>query len=575
MTTTPGLTIAGIPYTGPSQQISSAAVNVPTYNYGVAATQLSTTTNSGLFRGTLSAHGNLIAMSINMGNYYIDSSVGLGVYIPYLTGYLREYWRDPTKMDLGADSAIPAITSVIPASFKNFSGNLIYYIDLQLTRLTGSNFFDNFTFLNVLNQALNWVTTSNNYLVGLKNSETKNLEYYGSQNYQEFLTQGFSKYKDSIALKTALKNLGKIITEINEGYFGTSNSIASIMLKSGLGTVGNLTAKLNSANINVSNIYNESYTQQISQILSTITNPSDLNLIQQVLKTTVSNLSSPLDYTNLQKVSGLQNDSVFQSLKDFGKDIKGRTPFLTVETGKDLVAIIDNVLSEITDNVSNLNKDGGLLPQSIIDQLRNFLPISPDNGPINILNVIGMSSGYLTNDFKIVNENLLAIEQSSYGIQIHNALIDIGNSWKSYQGARQTSADNVTVTPFVSETEFNNKVAAYKTLLATVAEDPNFKSTVETLNAAYNRICEATYIEVTNFNRANFTTEIFRENTQIYSFVDSLPSYAADTQDIAIDTLLYNMCQPNEAGDIAKSILNQYKNNLSLGNIGVKITGTV
>ena len=573
--TTPGLTIAGIPYTGPSQQISSAAVNVPTYNYGVAATQLSTTTNSGLFRGTLSAHGNLIAMSINTGNYYIDSSVGLGVYIPYLTGYLREYWRDPTKMDLGADSAIPAITSVIPVSFKNFSGNLIYYIDLQLTRLTGSNFFDNFTFLNVLNQALNWVTTSNNYLVGLKNSETKNLEYYGSQNYQEFLTQGFSKYKDSIALKTALNNLGKIITEINEGYFGTSNSIASIMLKSGLGAVGNLTAKLNSANINVSNIYNESYTQQISQILSTITNPADLNTIQQVLKTTVSNLSSPLDYTNLQKVSGLQNDSIFQSLIDFGKDIKSRAPFLTVETGKDLVAIIDNVLSEITDNVSTLNKDGGLLPQSIIDQLRNFLPISPDNGPINILNVIGMSSGYLTNDFKIVNENLLAIEQSSYGIQIHNALIDIGNSWKSYQGARQTSEDNVTVTPFVSETEFNNKVAAYKTLLATVAEDPNFKSIVETLNAAYNRICEATYIEVTNFNRANFTTEIFRENTQIYSFVDSLPSYAADTQDIAIDTLLYNMCQPNEAGDIAKSILNQYKNNLSLGDIGVKITGTV
>lgn len=573
--TTPGLTIAGIPYTGPSQQISSAAVNVPTYNYGVAATQLSTTTNSGLFRGTLSAHGNLIAMSINTGNYYIDSSVGLGVYIPYLTGYLREYWRDPTKMDLGADSAIPAITSVIPVSFKNFSGNLIYYIDLQLTRLTGSNFFDNFTFLNVLNQALNWVTTSNNYLVGLKNSETKNLEYYGSQNYQEFLTQGFSKYKDSIALKTALNNLGKIITEINEGYFGTSNSIASIMLKSGLGAVGNLTAKLNSANINVSNIYNESYTQQISQILSTITNPADLNTIQQVLKTTVSNLSSPLDYTNLQKVSGLQNDSIFQSLIDFGKDIKSRAPFLTVETGKDLVAIIDNVLSEITENVSTLNKDGGLLPQSIIDQLRNFLPISPDNGPINILNVIGMSSGYLTNDFKIVNENLLAIEQSSYGIQIHNALIDIGNSWKSYQGARQTSEDNVTVTPFVSETEFNNKVAAYKTLLATVAEDPNFKSIVETLNAAYNRICEATYIEVTNFNRANFTTEIFRENTQIYSFVDSLPSYAADTQDIAIDTLLYNMCQPNEAGDIAKSILNQYKNNLSLGDIGVKITGTV
>jgi hypothetical protein len=35
------------------------------------------------------------------------------------------------------------------------------------------------------------------------------------------------------------------------------------------------------------------------------------------------------------------------------------------------------------------------------------------------------------------------------------------------------------------------------------------------------------------------------------------------------------MAQPNIAGDIVKSILNQYKNSQELSEIGVKITGSV
>lgn len=574
---TTGVTIDGIEYRGPVVGATSADPLVGAFacDDDLLPPNPNIPSSTGLFTGSLSAHGNIVAMTTNSGGYkYVDNNGFLAIQ-PFLSGYMREYWRDPTAMSLGADSAIPAITAVIPSTFTGISGNLLYYIDLQLTRLSGSNFFDNFHFINMFSQALNWVTTSNNYLVALKNSELNNLQYYGSDTYQEFLTQGFSKYKSGTALRTALINVGKIVTEINAGHFGTPNSIAAILINSNLGSIGNLLEKLNAANINTDNIYNEQYSQQISQILLTINNPSDLSTIQGVLKTKVINLTSPLDYTSIEKCSGLRNDSLFKSLSDFGKDIKQRVPFLSVDTGQQLVDTIDFVLEEISENVSNLSSGGSLLPQNIINQLRDFLPVSPDNGPITILNVIGMAAGYLTNDFKIVNENLLEIEQTSYGSQIHTVLKDISIAWKNYALSLKNDTESNPGTSYFTETVYKNKLVEYNQLLSTIAGDPEFSDRVQKLNAAYNRICEATYYEVTNFNRANFSTELFRENSQIYSFVESLPSYAADTQNIATDTLLYNMCQPNDAGNVAKSVLNQYKNSQTLGNIGVKITGSV
>jgi hypothetical protein len=571
------LIISGLPYAGPTTSASSTNPLLNGYRCPgeVLPPDPIVPSSAGIFVGTLSAHGNLIAMATNEGIYNYINNNGFLAIAPYLSGYLREYWRNPASMSLGRDSAIPAITAVIPASFTDISGNLLYYIDLQLTRLTGSNYFDNFSFINVFNQVLNWVTTSNGYIVGLKNSENTNVQYYGSNNYQEFLTQGYSRYKSSIALKRSLSNLGRIITEINIGYFGTPNSIASIMIKSGLSSVGNLVEKLNAANVNINNIYNSVYSQQISQVLLTINSPSDLIIIQDVLKTTVSNLKSPLDYISIEKTSGVQNDSFFRTLVEFGIDIRQRTPLLIVETGAELVEIIDSVLDEITPNIENLASEGTLLPQTIIDELRNYLPISSDNGPVSMLDVIGMASGYLTEDFKIVNDGLLTIENSAYGIQIHNALEDIGFSWKAYSASVRSVQDGDVATTFFTKIQYDAKITEYNNLLATIASDPIFSATVESINAAYNRICQATYYEVTNFNRANFSTEIYRDNSQIYNFVNNMPAYAADNQNIGTDTMLYNMCQPNESGDIAKSILNQYKNTQALGEIGVKITGTV
>jgi len=455
-----GLIINGIQYQGPVLGASDADPLIGAFvcNDELMPTNSSVPTSTGLFIGSLSAHGNIVAMITNSGGYnYVDNN-GFFALKPYLTGYMREYWRDPTKLSLGKDTAIPALTGVVSNATDLISGNLLYFIDLQLTRLAGNNFFDNFSFINIFNQVVNWVTTSNNYLVALKTSNDKSLKYFGSDNYQQLLTQGFSKYKSGIALRQSLRNLGKIITEINEGYFGTSNSIAAIMIKSGLGNTGNLTSKLTASGVNLENIYDPRYTQQISQTLQTITAQSDLNTIQQVLKTTVSNLISPLDYTSLEKTSGLQNDSVFQTLIEFGKDIKSRAPLITVETGVELVQAIDLVLDEVTSNVSSLSAEGKLLPTSIIDNLRSYLPVGENNGPVTVIDVIGMGTGYLTNDFKIVNENLLLIEQSGYGSQLHNALRDISLKFKALKLASdpiQISESEVAVNNFFEQNAYD------------------------------------------------------------------------------------------------------------------------
>jgi hypothetical protein len=81
--------------------------------------------------------------------------------------------------------------------------------------------------------------------------------------------------------------------------------------------------------------------------------------------------------------------------------------------------------------------------------------------------------------------------------------------------------------------------------------------------------------EVVNYNKANITPSDYTDNSIIYSFVESLPSYAADAQNIGTDLLLYGLCQNNQSGDIVKTILGQFKNNQTLSNVGVRISGIV
>ncbi len=85
-------------------------------------------------------------------------------------------------------------------------------------------------------------------------------------------------------------------------------------------------------------------------------------------------------------------------------------------------------------------------------------------------------------------------------------------------------------------------------------------------------MCLLLDLEVQNYNKANASINgtIVRDNSIIYSFVNSLPSYASDTQGLGTDFMLYNMCQDNQAGDLVKSVMNQYKNKTLFSSIGVK-----
>jgi hypothetical protein len=560
------------------------------YNYGIDITDRSYIPSAnGAYTGTLSAHGSITAMQLNQGGYKVVytgffRNIGEGLsepdytYEPWLTGFLREYWRDPKSCTFGSDSAIPALTGVMPARFTQTPGNALYYIDLQMTRLSGSNFFNNSHFINSFNQALAWIQSSNQYLAALKNIENNNLNYYGSKTYQEFLTQGFSNYAIGQALRLSLRNIGRMVEQIPSSYFGTANAVAKQLLDSGLGSIGQLTTKLANADINISDIYNPIYTNQIVVILESINNQNDLRTIQGVLKSSVPNISNAYDFVSIERTSGRSNDSIFTTLADFGRNIYQRSPGFNLTTGKELADLIDSVLSQATQNVEALATQSSLLPPEITASFRLKLPESPTGGTVNILNVIGCASGYLLDQLTQVNEAINQLNSTSYKTQLHDAFRSINNAFNGYLNSYNPGSTEFGISPgydFRLESEFNTTKSQYYTLVSTIANDPAMQTIVSKINSNWDNLCENLSYEVINYNKANLDVSEYTDNSQILDFVSSLPSYANDPGGLGTDFFLYNLCQANQAGDIVKSILNEAKNNEKLANSGVKIRGTV
>ena len=149
---------------------------------------------SGVYLGSLSSLGNMVAMSLNTGKFKFVNTINGEVITPesyeynqytglfdapvwseetkkqlagtapntspYMTGYFREYFRDPVQCTFGNTSPMPALTGVMPSKFTDMQGNFVYYVDLQLGRLTGSNNFNNNYFINSFNNCLGWVLTT-------------------------------------------------------------------------------------------------------------------------------------------------------------------------------------------------------------------------------------------------------------------------------------------------------------------------------------------------------------------------------------------------------------------------------
>ena len=599
--------------------------------------------NSGVYSGSLSSLGNMVAMALGNGEYQVKvvtagetaegtfeanqivpvsvwSTVTLtgrnpptALLAPYSVGYIREYWQDPAGTTFGANSAIPALTGVFPDPFTNFAaapitnspGNFVAYADIQMQRLSGSNTWDNAHFMNVFNQALGWVLTSNDYLAALQNAQSNTLSNFGSANYKGFVSQGFDKYQQGLALRKALTNVGTMVQVIPEGFFGTPNAVAKFLVDVGLGAVGSLSDKLYAAGVNFDDIYNTGYVNIITNILNTITNQADLIVIQDVVESTIPKINSPLAYTSIEIASGLTNDSAFPNFAAFGRDIYQRAPGLGSLTGASLVALINSIQTDITANVEaitgnvTVGNSVPLLSQSIIDSLRTYLPLGAGNGPVSILNVIGTGAGYLLEGIRAVNLAISQLYATSYGPQIRDILTEISRFKSGYaltEAEVKAAASFTPVPPQVTgvnsngdviiisaggpgywQTKLEAKKTEYLNLLSAIAADSTgeIPTIVAQINENWLWCCRTLYYEMRNYNKANFTVTAFNDNSQYLSFVSSLPGYGADPQNIGTDYLLYGICMPNEAGDTVKAVLGQGKTNQLLGENGVLVKNII
>ena len=589
--------------------------------------------NSGVYFGSLSSLGNMVAMALGTGEYQVkivtagttaqgsfevdqvlpaktwanltpagNAPMPTAVIAPYSVGYIREYWKDPSGTTFGANSAIPALTGVFPDPFTNFGGapitdrpgNFVAYADLQMQRLSGSNTWNNAHFMNVFNQTLGWVLTSNDYLAALQNAQSNTLSNFGSDNYTEFVSQGFSKYQKGIALRKALTNVGTMVQVIPEGYFGTPNAVAKFLVDIGLGWVGGLSDKLYQANIRFDDIYNPGYVNVITNILNTITNQADLEVIQDTVESTIPKMFSPLAYTSIEIASGLTNDSAFPNFAAFGRDIYQRAPSISLLTGVSLVALIDSIQTDITANVEaitgnvTVGNSVPLLSQAIIDSLRTYLPLGAGTGPVSMLNVIGTGSGYLLDGIRAVNIAISQLYATDYGPRIRDILTEISRFQSGYALTETEVKAAASFTPVPAptvaadgtfipgglgywQTKLEAKKTEYLNLLSEIAADTNgnIPVLVAQINENWLWCCRNLYYEMRNYNKANFTVSSFNDNSQYLSFVGSLPSYGADPQNIGTDYLLYGICLPNEAGDIVKNVLAQGKIDYLLGEAGV------
>lgn len=594
--------------TGPGPVIETTKLtnydNGFTYDISLP-TQSYVPSNSSVYEGSLSAHGNMVAMQVSGGSYKYEASSDptnvdadgnrMSVIKPYLTGYLREYWRDPAKTTLGNNSAIPALTGVMPVQFVLTPGNALYYMDLQMTRLSGSNYWNNYHFISAFQKLIKWSEYNRNYLESLRIAQTNQIKYSGYDSLLSYLTQGFDLYYQGTSLRLALNNLGRLIMEVPNGYFGTSNAVANFLLKQGLGDLGGLREKLVAANVNFNDIYNPIYTQSITEILLSINNQKTLSTIQGYLMSNIPNIKSLNDYTSIEACAGIANDSVFQSFIDMGKDLYKKSANFYVATGADLVNIINSVNENIPKDLysklltekntaQNTTVLNSIAPQSVNATTVFEQSIVQPNDSITqptLYDVIGCATGYLTQQLNQVNSGIDQLSASQYGTLIHNALNAISIAFSNMRSAYlhfdpdKPWSQNLIYQNYDTGlmNQYNIKVQEYYSLLNTIAADPSMQSIVTQINTNWDDLCSKLNSEVQNYNKSNITTEYPQSNSAIFEFVENFPNYAIDSVNLDVDKFLQDLCQQNEAGDSVQTAFSYYKNQIPISRIGLLFSG--
>ena len=530
---------------------------------------------SGIYQGSLSSQGNMVAMQLNELDFNLVVENGWLIAKPFHEGYFKTYFKDPKGDIFGANTQMPALTGVMPDKYTDVPGSAVYYTDIQLYRMSGSNQWDQFYFINTFGQIVGWVLQTNNYIVALQKAEQTNLAYYGADSFQVLTTQGFNNYQVGTALVTAFRNIGNIASLITakntagQPYFGTANAVAEVLIDNGLGYINDLSTNLYAAGVNFDDIGNTLYTDFITDQLRQITNTADLQTIQEVLGSNVPNIANPLDYTRIDRASGLPNDSLFVDFRAVGEDFADRAPNLVLTNGGEIADLITQIQSNVTVGVEELAGTTTLLNQATIDSLRAFLPFGANNEPITMLNVIGMASGYQNVIMTEVNDGIAQLFATDYGPQIRDTFTEI---------SRLSARLPLTTAEFSQsaatwDTQLENKKNEYYTLIDTIMADTtgNIPVIVEQINSNWDKFTSNLYYEFKNYNKANVQAGSFGDNQTVFSFVQSIPGYAADQANIATDYMLYGLTQDNIGGEVARTVLDTGKNDNFLQQAGVTI----
>lgn len=491
-----------------------------------------------LYNGSLSGFGGMIAQRISPG------------YSPNVTyaGRYRNYLGTVTSQNLGAN-VLPAITQTVPSTVSGISGVMTYHLDRAVNLPMGSTSGQDLaTISTVIGQASGYVQQSNMYLAAIKKAEETNLAYYGYTSYQEYITQGWLKYKQGLALVPAFTNIGTMTDSIFTGKFGTPGAVAYVLLGRDLGSVGNLEAKLIENRINTADIMNPMYDAQLRAILSSINSTDDLNTIQTTIESTIPDMSSALDYTDISRCAGRSNDSAFADFAEIGVDLYNKSPYLSIERGSDIAYIIQNIDTTVSANVEAVASTTSLLDSSITNSLRTQFPVSPTNGDLTVFDVIGSPSGYYANNVTVINTAIDELDNTAYGPKIR-ANLQLLVNFTNY--ANIILGGNVTL-----------NTAPYYTLMSSIVANtnPTIANIVSRINSNYEYVSTRVGTETYNWNKVNMVSQSLAVNGAMLLFAQALAGYAVDSQGIGLYEYILGLVQDNETGDIVRSILAEARN---------------
>lgn len=522
----------------------------------------------------LSSTGGYVASLLTIGTTNIaNATVGY-------TGRFGSYYTANVAQTLGA-TTIPAITQAIPGTMSAFTGtapaNVVYQMDRACARALGSNSsIDLGYFISTFFSTQGYVTLCNKEIAAITNSATTSFSNYGVTNYQGMVTQGWDKYQIGNALPESFRRIGTMTDSISTGQFGTPNAVAYVLINKGLGQVGNLSAKLTTAEVNQNDLLNSRYTDSISYVLSTITDPAQLTTVQETIGSNVISMTSLLDYTDLAKCAGKSNDSAFASFAEVGADLFKKAHNPSFRSGAEVATLIGLIQNPKDSAIESIAGNNSMLNSTIITELKGYLPISSTEGNVRITDVIGTPSGYYNSNLVAVINGLANLNNTSYGSQITSALNTIVDTINDANLLGSNVSPGI---PFVASPPYYGVVSdatdAYEALLTTIVNDSSVLHIVEEINTNYANVCSALYKEFNNWNKAAFYTSSYSDSNSILSFAQSLAQQGQDFSNTGSGQYLSGTVSSDEAGSTIRAVLIEGKNYQRLQAYGISPNGYV